>query len=36
VTDLIIVQTADALLVANKHSADAIKKIVDIVPRALH
>ena len=36
VDDLIIVQTADALLVANKHCADAIKKIVDLVPAALH
>lgn len=36
VTDLIVVQTADALLVANKHSADAIKKIVDLVPLSLH
>ena len=36
VTDLIVVQTADALLVANRHSADAIKKIVELVPTALH
>lgn len=36
VTDLIVVQTGDALLVANRHSADAIKKIVDLVPGALH
>ena len=36
VQDLIIVQTADALLIADKHSADAIKKIVDMVPDALH
>ncbi|MES2709738.1 MAG: sugar phosphate nucleotidyltransferase [Verrucomicrobiota bacterium] len=36
VQDLIVVQTADALLVANKHSADAIKKIVDMVPTELH
>ena len=36
VTDLIVVQTADALLVANKHSADAIKKIVEMVPASLH
>ncbi len=36
VTDLIVVQTADALLVANRHSADAIKKIVDLLPEALH
>jgi mannose-1-phosphate guanylyltransferase len=36
VQDLIIVQTGDAILVASKHSADAIKKIVDLVPPALH
>lgn len=36
VQDLIIVQTADALLVADKNCADAIKKIVDMVPPALH
>ncbi|TAG07883.1 MAG: mannose-1-phosphate guanyltransferase [Verrucomicrobia bacterium] len=32
VDDLIIVQTADALLIANRHQADAIKKIVDQLP----
>jgi mannose-1-phosphate guanylyltransferase len=36
VQDLIIVQTADALLVANKHSADAIKKLVELVPKEMH
>lgn len=36
VEDLIVVQTEDALLVANRHSADAIKKIVDLVPKELH
>lgn len=36
VQDLIIVQTDDALLVANKHSADSIKKLVDMVPKELH
>ena len=36
VSDLIIVQTADALLVADRNSADAIKKIVDMVPKTLH
>lgn len=36
VQDLIVIQTEDALLVANKHSADAIKKIVDLVPPELH
>ena len=32
VSDLIIVQTPDALLVANRHQADAIKKLSDILP----
>ena len=32
VDDLIIVQTPDALLVANRHQADAIKKLSDILP----
>lgn len=32
VEDLIIVQTADALLVANRHQADSIKKLSDILP----
>lgn len=36
VNDLIIVETPDAILVANKHSADAIKKLVDLVPKELH
>ncbi len=36
VCDLIIVQTEDALLVADKNNADAIKKIVDLVPSSLH
>ncbi len=36
VQDLIIVQTPDALLIANRHSADAIKKLVDQVPPDLH
>lgn len=32
VDDLIIVQTKDALLIANRHQADAIKKLSDILP----
>ncbi len=36
VQDLIVVQTGDAILVASKHSADAIKKIVDMLPKELH
>ncbi len=36
VENLIIVQTADALLIADRHSADAIKNLVDLVPRELH
>jgi len=36
VDDLIIVQTADSLLIANRHQADAIKKLVDILPPELH
>lgn len=32
VDDLIIVQTTDALLVANRHQADSIKKLSDILP----
>ncbi len=32
VDDLIIVQTPDALLVANRHQADSIKKLSDILP----
>jgi mannose-1-phosphate guanylyltransferase len=35
VQDLIIVQTADAILIADRHSADAIKKLVELVPREL-
>jgi hypothetical protein len=29
---LIIVQTPDATLIANRHQADAIKKLSDILP----
>ena len=36
VQDLIVVQTGDTLMVAHKHSADAIKKLVDLVPGELH
>lgn len=36
VENLIIVQTGDALLIADRHSADAIKKLVDLVPKELH
>ncbi len=35
VEDLIVVQTADALLIANKTMADDIKKIVELVPDGL-
>lgn len=35
VDDLIIVQTGDALLIANRHQADAIKKLADILPAEL-
>ena len=35
VDDLIIVQTDDALLIANRHQADAIKKLSDILPEEL-
>ena len=35
VDDLIIVQTPDALLIANRHQADAIKKLSDILPAEL-
>lgn len=35
VHDLIVVQTADALLIAHKSAADEIKKVVDAVPEAL-
>jgi len=36
VDDLIVVQTGDSLLIANRHQADAIKKLVDILPPELH
>jgi mannose-1-phosphate guanylyltransferase len=35
VDDLIIVQTEDALLIANRHQADAIKKLSDKLPPGL-
>jgi len=35
VDDLIIVKTEDALLVANRHQADAIKKLSDLLPENL-
>lgn len=35
VDDLIVVQTEDALLVANRHQADAIKKLADLLPKEL-
>lgn len=35
VDDLIIVQTGDSLLIANRHQADAIKKLTDILPPEL-
>jgi mannose-1-phosphate guanylyltransferase len=35
VDDLIIVQTPDALLVADRHQADAIKKLTDLLPPEL-
>ena len=35
VDDLIIVQTGDSLLIANRHQADAIKKLADILPPEL-
>jgi mannose-1-phosphate guanylyltransferase len=35
VDDLIIVQTGDALLIANRHQADAIKKLADLLPAEL-
>ena len=35
IDDLIIVQTEDALLVANRHQADAIKKLCDLLPPEL-
>jgi len=36
VSDLIVVQTEDAILVANRHQADAIKKLSDKLPPELH
>lgn len=36
VNDLIIVQTDDAILVANRHQADDIKKLIDKLPKNLH
>ncbi|WP_018968806.1 mannose-1-phosphate guanylyltransferase [Rubritalea marina] len=36
VDDLIVVQTGDSLLVANKHQADEIKKLVGKLPEELH
>jgi len=35
VNDLIIVQTGDAILIANRHQADAIKKLGDLLPSEL-
>jgi mannose-1-phosphate guanylyltransferase len=35
VEDLIVVQTGDALLIANRHQADAIKKLADLLPTEL-
>lgn len=35
VDDLIIVQTGDAILIANRHQADAIKKLSDVLPLEL-
>lgn len=35
VDDLIVVQTEDALLIANRHQADAIKKLADLLPEEL-
>lgn len=36
VSDLIVVQTDDAILVANRHQADSIKKLSDKLPPELH
>lgn len=36
VDDLIVVQTEDAVLVANRHQADDIKKLSDQLPEELH
>lgn len=35
IDDLIIVQTDDAILVANRHQADDIKKLVNLLPKEL-
>ncbi len=35
VDDLIVVQTGDALLIANRHQADAIKNLVPLLPEEL-
>ncbi len=35
VDDLIVVQTEDAILIANRHQADAIKKLSDLLPENL-
>lgn len=35
VDDLIVVQTGDALLIANRHQADSIKKLSDLLPKEL-
>ncbi len=35
VDDLIVVKTQDALLIANRHQADAIKKLSDLLPQNL-
>ena len=36
VDDLIVVQTDDALLIANRHQADAIKNLLPELPKELH
>lgn len=36
VDDLIVVQTDDALLIANRHQADAIKNLIPQLPEQLH
>lgn len=35
VDDLIVVKTGDSILIANRHQADAIKKLSDILPKGL-
>ena len=35
VDDLIVVQTGDSILIANRHQADAIKKLSDLLPKNL-